>query len=135
MNTKEFNQKLNLVSPKFFDLYEGHNLTSISLEMTLGALATYFIYLVESSENTQIDDLMIFIEECIEDSDKILNQAILHHFLLAIYELESLEIIEKNTLLNVLDLKSKALLQSYLNEDQSTSMSNGSSLSRCTKVL
>lgn len=135
MDIVEFNNNLKLICPKFFDLHQDYSLTSTSFEMTLGALATYFVYLLESEESNQVEQLLIFIEDCMSSTDFTLKEAVLNHFLLAIYELESLEIIENKTLFDVLKPSSKASLQKHLDIDSTTLLSKIGPFSSSTKVL
>lgn len=135
MNLSQFNSKLKVVSPKFFTLHKDHSVATTTIEMKLGALATYFVCLLESNEKDEVEQICEFIEESIKSTDTPFNKLVLNHFLLAIFELESLEIIKKNTLFSVLKPSSKALLQEHLDKKSTTLLSKSGSLSSSSRVL
>lgn len=101
-------QELKNLCPNFYKHHQDHELSSNN--MIFGALATYFVFLLESKNHLEIDQILLFIDLTLNHKDQKVINAATNNFLLTIYDLESLGILTKNSLIKVLNKNQKKVL-------------------------
>ncbi|MCJ8344137.1 hypothetical protein MJH12_01255 [bacterium] len=124
MKLQLFHHNLKSICPKFYDLHQDDILGSdpSSIDLTFGTLATYFVCLLECENNVDVQEVLSFVDFCLKSEDSDLVNGVLNTFLLAIYDLEFLNIIDKGSLFKVLNEQQKSLLVKHITKRDQVSL-------------